>query len=140
MFAQGEQRQPGLPRRHPGLERTPVARKPEEHVQAGIEAPTEDDDRKEVFCRAAIGKSYMEHVWGRAWTPMVELLAARELGSSAGTEWDVLPQLQVSLSTRQHILMNAGLRIPLTERSTRRASMLVYVLWDWFDGGFLSGW
>ena len=71
--------------------------------------------------------------WGRAWSPMVELLAAREFGSVASVEWDALPQIQISRSTRQHVLFNAGVQIPLTDRQTRRASGLVYVLWDWFD-------
>ena len=96
--------------------------------------------RREAFWRLAIGKSFMEHTWGRAWSPMVELLASRPLQTGATNEWDVLPQLQVSLSTRQHVLLNAGVRVPVTQRSTRQTSVLVYVLWDWFDGGFLSGW
>jgi hypothetical protein len=52
----------------------------------------------------------------------------------------VLPQVQVSLSTRQHVLLNIGVRAPISQRSERRTSVLVYLLWDWFDGGFLSGW
>jgi mono/diheme cytochrome c family protein len=110
------------------------------HLHAGIEAPTENGAPNEAFWRLAVGKSYMENVWGRAWSPMVEVLAARQLTSSVATELDVLPQLQVSLSTRQHVLLNAGVRVPVTERRARRASVLVYVLWDWFDGGFFSGW
>ena len=110
------------------------------HAQAGVEIPTEKSAPNELFWRAAVGKSFMVHGWGRAWSPMVELLGAREMQSGTAIEWDALPQMQVSLSTRQHVLLNAGIRLPLTDRSTRRTSVMVYLLWDWFDGGFLSGW
>ena len=110
------------------------------HAQAGVEMPTDTNAPNELFWRAAAGKSLMIRGWGRAWSPMVELLAAREMETQAEVEWDVLPQLQVSLSTRQHVLVNAGVRVPLTQQSTRRTSVVVYLLWDWFDGGFFSGW
>ena len=71
---------------------------------------------------------------------MVELLGAREHEEHSAAEWDVLPQVQVSLNRRQHVLLNIGVRSPLSERRERRSSVLVYLLWDWFDGGFLSGW
>jgi hypothetical protein len=71
---------------------------------------------------------------------MVEILGARELEEGSATEWDLLPQLQVSLSNRQHVLLNVGVRTPLSQRLERRTSVLLYVLWDWFDGGFFSGW
>jgi mono/diheme cytochrome c family protein len=110
------------------------------HAHAGIESPTETGAREEMFWRVAVGKSFMTNQWGRAWSPMIELLAAREIGSGAQVEWDALPQMQVSLSTRQHVLLNVGVRTPMTQRRERRTSVLVYLLWDWFDGGFLSGW
>lgn len=110
------------------------------HAHAGIEAPTENNAANELFWRAAVGKSVMVNGWGRAWSPMLELLAAHEMTTAAQTEWDVLPQVQVSLSTRQHVLLNIGVRAPMTQRRERRTSVLVYLLWDWFDGGFFSGW
>jgi mono/diheme cytochrome c family protein len=111
------------------------------HAHAGIKVPADAESApKEAFWRLAIGKSFMEHTWGRAWSPMVEVLASRTLQTGATNDWDAVPQLQVSLSTRQHVLLNAGVRVPVTQRSTRRMSVLVYLLWDWFDGGLLSGW
>lgn len=111
------------------------------HAHAGVEAPAGGESApKEAFWRLAVGKTFAEHIWGRAWSPMVELLAARELGGGVGNEWDALPQMQVSLSTRQHVLLNAGVRLPLTQRQDRQTSVLLYVLWDWFDGSFFSGW
>ncbi len=110
------------------------------HAHTGIEMPTEKDAPNEVFWRTAIGKSFMVRRWGRAWSPIVELLAAREMVSGAAVEWDAVPQMQVSLSTRQHVLVNLGVRLPLTQQAERPASVSVYLLWDWFDGGFFSGW
>lgn len=111
------------------------------HAHVGIEAPANaESGAKEAFWRLAIGKSFMQQTWGRAWSPMVEFLAARNLETGAENEWDVLPQVQVSLSTRQHVLLSAGVRFPVTQRSARNTSVLVYLLWDWFDGSILSGW
>jgi mono/diheme cytochrome c family protein len=110
------------------------------HAHAGVEMPTDTNAPNEVFWRAAVGKSFMTNRWGRAWSPIVELLAARELESAARVEWDALPEMQVSLSTRQHVLLNVGVRVPLTQRTVRRTTVMAYLLWDWFDGGFLSGW
>jgi mono/diheme cytochrome c family protein len=110
------------------------------HAHAGVEMPTEKAAPNEAFWRTAIGRSFMTNRWGRAWSPMVELLAARELEHSVPIEWDVLPQLQVSLSTRQHVLVNVGVRVPMTQRTVRHTTVMAYLLWDWFDGGFLSGW
>jgi mono/diheme cytochrome c family protein len=110
------------------------------HAHGGVEIPTGKNAANEVFWRTAVGKTFMVHGWGRAWSPIVELLAVREIQTGAQTEWDALPQVQVSLSVRQHVLLNVGARVPLTSRSTRRTSVMAYLLWDWFDGGFLSGW
>ena len=111
------------------------------HAHTGVEVSADAERApKETFWRLAIGRTFMESRWGRAWSPMVEILGARELDDSGGAEWDVLPQLQVSLSTRQHVLLNIGVRAPISQRRERRTSVLVYLLWDWFDGGFLSGW
>jgi hypothetical protein len=54
--------------------------------------------------------------------------------------WDVVPQMQVSLSTRQHVLLNGGVRVPVNQREQRGNTLMIYLLWDWFDGGFFSGW
>jgi hypothetical protein len=111
------------------------------HAHAGIEVPADPDQAaKETFWRLAIGRTFMQQRWGRAWSPMVEVLGARELGDAGQTEWDLLPEMQVSFSTRQHVLLNIGVRTPLSQRDERQTSVLVYVLWDWFDGGFLAGW
>jgi hypothetical protein len=31
-------------------------------------------------------------------------------------------------------------RTPLTDVDARQTEIMVYLLWDWFDGGLLDGW
>ena len=71
---------------------------------------------------------------------MVELLGARELVEGEPAQWDLLPQMQITLSTRQHIRMGVGVRVPLNERGPRPTQVMMYLLWDWFDGPFFGGW
>ena len=110
-------------------------------AQAGVELPFDTDRaEREAFWRAAIGKSFTEGRFGRSWSPVVELLAARELESGATTHWDLLPQMQITLNRRQHIMINVGVRVPLNDRSGRQTQLITYFLWDWFDGGLFDGW
>jgi mono/diheme cytochrome c family protein len=111
------------------------------HVHAGLEAPVgRTGAANEAFWRAAAGKSFFERGVGRSWSPMIEVLGVRELTDRTATEWDIVPQMQVTLSKRQHVMVSAGIRIPLNEREERHSELVTYLLWDWFDGGFLSGW
>jgi len=111
------------------------------HVQTGLELPVNRTRAaNEAFWRAAAGKSFFKGGIGRSWSPMMEVLGARELTGRTTTAWDLVPQMQVTLSKRQHIMVNAGVRIPLNERVERHSEVVTYLLWDWFDGGFLSGW
>ena len=108
--------------------------------QAGVELPADRDRTDEGFWRIDVGRTFVQGLFGRSWSPMAEFLGTRELTSSESTQWSLAPQLQVSLSTRQHILVSAGVVLPLTDAQSRDAQLVTYVLWDWFDGGLLSGW
>ena len=52
----------------------------------------------------------------------------------------MVPQMQVSLSKLQHVLLSVGARIPVNEREERKPQFLTYFLWDWFDGGLFQFW
>ena len=108
-------------------------------MHGGIEFPSDSEATKEAFVRTAIGTTFaQDRGFGRAWSPQVEVLWARPFG--AASEWDVVPQIQVSLSKLQHVLIAGGVRVPLTQRDERHPQVLVYLLWDWFDGGLFSFW
>jgi mono/diheme cytochrome c family protein len=109
-------------------------------LQAGYEIVS-DRTRgvDEAFARTAFGYTWAQDAGrGRAWTPMAEVMVARP--ARGPTEWDVVPQTQVSLSKLQHVLMNVGVRVPLTQRERREPQLVTYLLWDWFDGGFFQFW
>ena len=109
-------------------------------VQALAEIMGDRSRDDEMAVRVAFGKTWTEGEFGRAWTPMVELLTTRDLADGAATHLDLVPQVQVALNTRQHILLNVGVRVPAVNRTGRSTEVVAYVLWDWFDGGFLDGW
>jgi mono/diheme cytochrome c family protein len=109
-------------------------------AQAGAEIPFYGGSEREGFGRLVLGRTFTSGEWGRSWTPMVEMQAKRELSGGAPTAVDIVPQLQVSLNTRQHVLASIGLLLPVTETSGRSVRLLAYLLLDWFDGGFFEGW
>ncbi len=108
-------------------------------VGAGLPRDRELAER-EAFWRSAVGTTLVSGAFGRSWTPMLEITGVREFERGSRADWDLVPQLQVSLSKRQHILVSGGVRIPLNERGTRHAQVMTYLLWDWFDGGLRDGW
>jgi hypothetical protein len=110
-------------------------------VHAGLELPANRDAAgDEAFWRVALGRSFAENRFGRTWSPMLEVLGVGELGDDRTADWDLLPQVQITLSRRQHIMVNAGLRLPVNNRTGRPTRVVAYLLWDWFDGGLLDGW
>jgi cytochrome c553 len=110
-------------------------------LQGAAEFPRDSALENEISIRAAYGRSWtVDKPFGRAWTPMVELLGAKPLESGANTEWDVVPQIQVTLSKRQHIQAGAGFDVPVSEREGRATTFVFYLLWDWFDGAIREGW
>lgn len=111
-------------------------------AHAALELSTNKDRAgHEALWRVAAGRTFAQDGgFGRAWSPMMELLAVRELEDGAPVEWDLVPQMQVTLNTRQHIMLNGGVQFPLNERQGRGRRFIVYLLWDWWDGGFFDGW
>lgn len=110
-------------------------------VQGIVEMPQDDALPNEVVLRTALGRTWTTDAsFGRAWTPMLEVLAAKPQESGAEIEWDVVPQIQLTLNKRQHLQASAGFRVPVTQRSERTTEFVFYLLWDWFDGGIREGW
>jgi hypothetical protein len=109
-------------------------------VHGGLEIPSDGDNAtEEIYLRSAVGFTHMTgRGFGRSWSPQVEVLLARPFGGRA--EWDIVPQLQVSLSKLQHVMLASGVRIPVNARDERGTAIVTYLLWDWFDGPFTRFW
>ena len=112
------------------------------HSQAKVEFSTQTSvAHHEAALRAALGWSWAQGGgWGRTWSPMLEVLGKRDFESGARIQWELVPQLQVTLNTRQHIMLNVGFGFPVTDASSRSKRFMVYLLWDWYDGGPFDGW
>lgn len=89
-------------------------------VQGGADLPVNPDKSPQsVFLRTALGKSFSDnHALGRMWSPIIEAVASRNLMNGATTDWDVLPQFQITVSRRQHIRADLGVRVPSRTRRT----------------------
>jgi mono/diheme cytochrome c family protein len=96
---------------------------------------------RSMFFRSTIGQALAEdHGLGRLFTPMTEILADRSYSAGESTNWDVLPQMQVTVNKRQHIRADIGVRVPVTNTAGRAPQIDFYVLWDWAEGKFWEGW
>jgi len=113
-----------------------LARGHQEVVGAGEQGETV----REAFFHAAVGRTFTSGEFGRSWSPMIEVLGSTHLAEGSRPQWDLVPQMQVTLNTRQHVMLNVGVRLPLTDADVRSTQLLVYFLWDWFDGGLFDGW
>ncbi len=97
----------------------------------GLELSTDTEKLDNIaFWRGVFGAGFSQGRFGRSWTPMVEVLGSVPFGEDAGVRWTLVPQLQASLNTRQHVLANLGFRVPLTEPDRRDTQLVFYVLWD----------
>jgi hypothetical protein len=73
-------------------------------------------------------------------TPMVEFLGDRDLVAGSPMNWDIVPEIQVTLSRRQHVRVAFGVKTPLNNTAGRSTELAFYALWDVFDGGLREGW
>ena len=110
-------------------------------AQAGLELPFDTDRAgREAFWRVAIGKTFTQGRFGRAWSPMVEWLAAREprgwgqgaVGCRAADAGDAEP------TATPHDKRRSAHSCQRTRGP--QYQVITYFLWDWFDGGLLDGW
>ena len=109
-------------------------------IHGGMEFPTDQaKGDNEGYLRTALGYSFtQDRGFGRDWTPMIETIVAKP--QHAAAEWDVVPQMQVTLSKLKHVMLAVGARIPVNEREERKPQFLTYLIWDWFDGGLFQFW
>ena len=72
--------------------------------------------------------------------PHAEFLAVRDFKSGASTNWDILPEMQITVSRRQHVRIGFGVRKPFTNTRERTPQVLFYLLWDRAEGKLWQGW
>ena len=110
--------------------------------RTGFELPFHTDIAPNAwYAHTAIGQSFSAGGGlGRTWTPMVEFIGDRDLESGARTNWDIVPQLQIPLSKRMHILGSVGVRVPINNTAGRPVQFMYYLLWDFADGSLKEGW
>ena len=111
-------------------------------TQLGADLPVDTSVApRSMFWRATVGQAIApDHMLGRLFSPMVEFLAARDFKNGAKTDWDVLPEMQVTVSRRQHVRLGVGVREPFSDTSGRSPQVLFYLLWDRADGKIWDGW
>jgi len=112
------------------------------HVQTGVELPTNTEKAdREFFWRGVVGTTFTAGRYGRAFSPMVEILGVTEFEDEhTVNNLDLLPQVQFTLNTRQHIMASVGVRFPVNNTEGRSTQVAFYLLWEWFDGGLFDGW
>jgi mono/diheme cytochrome c family protein len=110
--------------------------------QIGADLPVDTKKSPQsLFWYTALGQTIAgDHRLGRQWSPTVEFLATRDLVDGAKTDWDIMPEMQVTASKRQHVRVNVGVRTPVTDTAGRSPQVYFYVLWDWAEGHFWNGW
>jgi mono/diheme cytochrome c family protein len=96
---------------------------------------------RSMYWRVAVGQAMaQDHMLGRLFSPMVEFLAVRDFAPGAKTTWDILPEMQITISRRQHVRIGFGVREPLTNTAGRTPHVQFYLLWDRADGKLWQGW
>jgi hypothetical protein len=110
--------------------------------QGGAILPTDTSKAPQnTFWFTTVGQMFAQgHGLGRIWSPMLEILGSRDLVTQAETDWDIVPEMQVTLSRRQHIRGALGVRTPINHTEGRPTVIQFYVLWDWQEGAFWKGW
>ncbi len=111
-------------------------------LHTGFELPAHTDILpRAYYLRTALGKTFATNGGlGRRWSPIAEFIYDRDLVKGAGNNWDIVPQIQIPLSKRLHILGSVGFRIPLNNTADRPRQLMFYVLWDYVDGRLTEGW
>ncbi len=110
------------------------------------------DDPLQAYARSTIGKSFLaDKGMGRAFSIATELITTRNLAPRQNFTLTLVPQMQVTVSKRQHMRLGLGFNLPppvvkgpinpaiiINPVNTRQFTFCW--LWDTFDGGFFEGW
>jgi len=108
--------------------------------QSGVELPAHPDKvPRAYYARTAFGKTLApDHGLGRTWTPIMELIADRDFVKGASTNWSIVPQMQIPISKRLHILGSIGVSLPVNNTADRQKTINVLFVVG-FCGRFAQG-
>ncbi len=112
-------------------------------TQLGFEGPPfrRHDTKAEIYTRTAVGKAFnFDKGYGRLFNVANEFVGIREFGPRERWTLDLVPQIQFSISKRQHMRIGIGYRVPVMNVGSRQSQLITYLLWDMFDGKFTEGW
>jgi mono/diheme cytochrome c family protein len=111
-------------------------------TQLGGDFPVDTQKASQaLFWNTAVGQMFAgDRGLGRLWTPMLELTLNRDFQTGARNNWDLIPEMQVTISRRQHVRGNVGVRVPVNDTAGRPVQAMFYLLWDWADGKLTEGW
>jgi len=111
-------------------------------IHTGAELPTHTNVLPQAYyLRTALGKTFATGSGlGRQWSPMVEFVYDRDLVKGAQNRWTIVPQIQIPISKRLHILGAVGYSIPVNFTEDRQRQLMFYLLWDYADGKLTQGW
>ncbi len=85
-------------------------------------------------------------IWPRSISPGLELVASFPIDRGTGigrksfSQLSLIPQAQIGLNKRGHIMLNLGAEIPLNETDRYDYRAYAYLIWDFADGGLFDGW
>jgi cytochrome c len=85
-------------------------------------------------------------IWPRSVSPGLELVASFPIDRGTGasrksfSQVSLIPQAQIGLNKRGHIMLNLGAEVPLNDTDRYDYRAYAYLIWDFADGGLFEGW
>ena len=89
---------------------------------------------------------WIPSLWPRSIKPGLEVVSSFPLdrGSGAGRKdfalVSLIPQAQIGLNKRGHVMLNAAFEVPVNETERYDYRGYLYLIWDFADGGLFEGW
>lgn len=75
----------------------------------------------------------------RGFFPGIELAGVKTFGTNEHTI-SIIPKVYIALTKRGHLALSIGREIPIYGDRTFKYRYVAFLLWEYVDGGILSGW
>lgn len=89
---------------------------------------------------------WSSNVLPQRFNPGMELVASFPIDRGTGTgrksfsQLSLIPQAQIGLNKRGHVMLNLGAEVPLNDTDRYDYRAYAYLIWDFADGGLFDGW